>query len=330
MRERKGRERRLRAANPPTISVRGEPKRVNLVVRAEQDYLLWDIFFHLRSETWTQWTIAAAWAKVHHRPFSFEDGLVVYPANAFDSRMQGDQVPLGSNPTKSQLRLFARKRKRKPRKKCLARCCRLHWLEKLPRRALAVGESPRLRPFVNSPNCAKMERSMMSDVIIECSILAITLSSVFRTSGFCLNCNRRSSAFAVFQSVWAEVLQLCVAKALANGPSLDRTTEDCRGAARACSTPTICANSPGVRSHFFTNAPRPDVVWALHISSGTPPGQRHPVYQASKETIHLWSLNACLWFAVIGSYRDQTTLPPPPPPCECNAPHKSGMYQMWV
>ena len=35
---------------------------------------------------------------IHH----FEDGLVVFPANAFDSRLRGDWVPLGSNPTKSQ------------------------------------------------------------------------------------------------------------------------------------------------------------------------------------------------------------------------------------
>ena len=31
-----------------------------------------------------------------------EDGPVVYPANTFDSRLRGDQVPLGSSPTKSQ------------------------------------------------------------------------------------------------------------------------------------------------------------------------------------------------------------------------------------
>ena len=40
---------------------------------------------------------------MHHRPYYFEDGpVVVYPANAFDSRLRGDQVPLGSSPTKSQ------------------------------------------------------------------------------------------------------------------------------------------------------------------------------------------------------------------------------------
>ena len=39
---------------------------------------------------------------------------------------------------------FTRKRKRKPRKKCLAGCGRLRWLEKLPRRTLAVGESPKV------------------------------------------------------------------------------------------------------------------------------------------------------------------------------------------
>ena len=55
-----------------TISVLGEPERVNLVVRAlNPDYLLLDIFLHLRSETWTQWTIEAARVKVHHRPYSF-------------------------------------------------------------------------------------------------------------------------------------------------------------------------------------------------------------------------------------------------------------------
>ena len=42
------------------ISVLGEPQQVNLVVRAlKPDYLLLDIFLHLRSETWTQWTIEA-------------------------------------------------------------------------------------------------------------------------------------------------------------------------------------------------------------------------------------------------------------------------------
>ena len=61
-----------------TISVLGEPERVNLVVRAlKPDYLLLDIFLHLRSETWTHWTIEAARVKVHHRPYSFEDGPVV-------------------------------------------------------------------------------------------------------------------------------------------------------------------------------------------------------------------------------------------------------------
>ena len=74
-----------------TISVRGEPKRVNLVVRAlKPDYLLLEIFLHLRSKTWNQWTIEAARVKVHHRPYSFEDGRVVYLANTFDSRLRGD------------------------------------------------------------------------------------------------------------------------------------------------------------------------------------------------------------------------------------------------
>ena len=32
--------------------------------------------------------------KVHHRPYSFEDGPVVYPANAFDSSLRGDYYRL--------------------------------------------------------------------------------------------------------------------------------------------------------------------------------------------------------------------------------------------
>ena len=58
---------RLMASN---ISVCGKPECVNLIVRAlAPDYLLLDIFLHLRSETWTQWTIEAARVKGHHRPF---------------------------------------------------------------------------------------------------------------------------------------------------------------------------------------------------------------------------------------------------------------------
>ena len=72
-----------------SITVLGEPERVNLVVRAlDPDYLLLDVFLHLRSETWTQWTIEAARVKVHHRPY--EDGSMVDPVNAFDSRLRGD------------------------------------------------------------------------------------------------------------------------------------------------------------------------------------------------------------------------------------------------
>ena len=41
-----------------TISILGEPERVNLVVPALKPvYLLLDIFLHVRSETWTQWTL---------------------------------------------------------------------------------------------------------------------------------------------------------------------------------------------------------------------------------------------------------------------------------
>ena len=37
-----------------------------------------------------QLRIEEAGAKVHHRPYSFEDGSVVYPANAIDSCLRGD------------------------------------------------------------------------------------------------------------------------------------------------------------------------------------------------------------------------------------------------
>ena len=50
--------RRLMASK---ISVLGEPKRVNLVVRALKPYYIpLDIFLHFRSETCTQWTTEAA------------------------------------------------------------------------------------------------------------------------------------------------------------------------------------------------------------------------------------------------------------------------------
>ena len=40
-------------------------------------------------------------SRIHHRTIlTAEDGLVVYPANAFDSRLRVG-VPLGSSPTKS-------------------------------------------------------------------------------------------------------------------------------------------------------------------------------------------------------------------------------------
>ena len=40
------------------------------------------------------------------RKLRFEDGPVVYPANAFDSRLRGDWVLLGSSPTKFQKKTF--------------------------------------------------------------------------------------------------------------------------------------------------------------------------------------------------------------------------------
>ena len=48
----------------------GEPEHVNLVRARGPNNLLLDIFLHLRSETWTQWTIKAVRVKVHHRPYS--------------------------------------------------------------------------------------------------------------------------------------------------------------------------------------------------------------------------------------------------------------------
>ena len=44
----------------------------------------------MRSKMEDEMKIEAARVKVHHRPYSFEDGPVVYPANAFDSRLRGD------------------------------------------------------------------------------------------------------------------------------------------------------------------------------------------------------------------------------------------------
>ena len=50
-------------------------------------------------------------SRIHHRTIctliqNLEDGPVVYPANAFDSYLRGDKVPLGSSKTISQKRLF--------------------------------------------------------------------------------------------------------------------------------------------------------------------------------------------------------------------------------
>ena len=53
--------------------------------------------------------------KVHHRPYSFEDGPVVYPANAFASRLRGDKLRLGSGPTKSQKKTFRVEEREKER-----------------------------------------------------------------------------------------------------------------------------------------------------------------------------------------------------------------------
>ena len=59
--------------------------------RTIPDYFLLDIFHHLQFESLTKWpAIEATRVKVHQRPYSSEDGLVVYPANAFDSRLRGD------------------------------------------------------------------------------------------------------------------------------------------------------------------------------------------------------------------------------------------------
>ena len=46
-----------------------------------------------------------------------QDGPVVYPANALDSRLRGDQVPFGSSPTKSQkkMKMLAWKQPENPR-----------------------------------------------------------------------------------------------------------------------------------------------------------------------------------------------------------------------
>ena len=52
------------------------------------------------------------------------DGLVVYPANALDSRLSGDYVPFGSSPTKSlksrEQYIRIQKRKKMARKRGLS------------------------------------------------------------------------------------------------------------------------------------------------------------------------------------------------------------------
>ena len=37
-----------------------------------------------------QWKVEAEQVKVNHRPYSFEDGLGMYPANAFGSRVRSE------------------------------------------------------------------------------------------------------------------------------------------------------------------------------------------------------------------------------------------------
>ena len=59
------------------------------------------MFYFYIFQTRQSKTIEAVRAKVHHWPNSFEDGLVVYPANAFDSRLRGDQ--LGTDWFKSEI-----------------------------------------------------------------------------------------------------------------------------------------------------------------------------------------------------------------------------------
>ena len=57
--------------------------------------------------------------------------------HCYKRRCRAEQMFVG-------MRLFFHKSKRKPRKKCLVRCSRLHRLEKLLRGALAVAESPKV------------------------------------------------------------------------------------------------------------------------------------------------------------------------------------------
>ena len=89
-----------------TISVLGEPERVNLVRALNPDYLLLDIFLRLRWETWTQWTIEAARVKVHHRPYSFEDGPVVYRRGVAIGGSGGSDEPPPHGPEKVRKNRF--------------------------------------------------------------------------------------------------------------------------------------------------------------------------------------------------------------------------------
>ena len=57
-----------------TISVRGEPVASEPTVYDLSLLTRLNIFLHLRSENWTQWTIKAAQVKENRWPFSFKDG----------------------------------------------------------------------------------------------------------------------------------------------------------------------------------------------------------------------------------------------------------------
>ena len=65
--------------------------------------------YHLRCQIINVWPMKHLHPRCLDRPLGpsfWSDGPVVYPANAFDSRLRGDLLPLGSSPTKSQKKTF--------------------------------------------------------------------------------------------------------------------------------------------------------------------------------------------------------------------------------
>ena len=77
------------------MSKKKKKKKIEMSLTVIRSVVICFIFIFFRPDN--QKTIEAVRAKVHHWPNFFEDGLVVYPANAFHSRLRDDLVPIGSS-----------------------------------------------------------------------------------------------------------------------------------------------------------------------------------------------------------------------------------------